>query len=486
MLVNYSYLYKSSVNNLNRIGEASEKSSRRLASGLKINSAADDSAGLAISERMRSMIIGLSRATNNVQDAISLIQTADGGLANVQEQLQRIRELCIQAANGTLTDYDRSLIQKEIEEIKGGVDTVANTTEFNSQKVLRPPIDVVTTTTGGKADIIFVIDRTGSMGSRIANVKSNIDAFVEKMTSAGIDVNLGIVTYGDIHSTKDPSDPDIIKYGTMTTADEFKANLDSIVLGNGGDYAESGLEGIMDSTNGALSYALRADATKQIVLVTDATVHTASGTGKSVYEISDVTDALTAQGIKFTLVSTATTAVKNQFNPLISATGGTSLNISTNFKDDLESYADDIVSDSSTVIEATEMKDFIIHVGANEGQNMTLKMMDSRIMQLGLKDLSVKTANDAENAISTVDNILEKVSTQRATLGAYQNRLEHIFNANENSEENLSASKSRIADADMAKEATNVLRCNVLQNAVQYVMSQTMQLHKGMIYDLLL
>lgn len=486
MLTSYNCLYKIAINRLNMNGEIADKSSRRLASGLKINSAADDSSGLAISEKMRSMIIGLNRATQNVQDAISLIQTADGGLSNVVEQLQRIRELCIEAANGTLTDYDRSLIQKEIDEIKGGIDSTANNTEFNAQKVLRPPVETKPGTKSGKADIIFVIDRTGSMGSKIQNVKDNLDGFVKKMTDNGIDVNLGLITYGDINSTKNPTDKDIIKYEMTSTSADFLTKLNQITLGHGDDYAESGLEGIMDPTNGALSYTLRDGSTKQIIFVTDATVHTASGDKLSAYDISEVSTALKDAGFKFTLVADNNTTVKNQFEPIISNTNGKFLDINSSFKDSLEKYAGEIVSDSGTTTEATDMKDFIIQVGANKDQTITLEMMDTRIMQIGLKDLSVTTADNAEVAISTVDNIMDKVATQRSRLGAYQNRLEFIFSTNENASENLSTANSRIKDADIAKEMTTVAKANILQNATQAVLAQSIQLHKGMLMDLFL
>jgi len=122
--------------NLGKANDALQVSLKRLASGLRINSAADDASGLAISEKMRAQISGLHRATLNAQDGISLLQTAEGALKEVHGILQRMRELAVQAANGTLTATDRVEIQKEIQQLKAEIDRISTATEFNTKKLL--------------------------------------------------------------------------------------------------------------------------------------------------------------------------------------------------------------------------------------------------------------------------------------------------------------------------------------------------------------
>jgi len=142
MIIAHNLSALNSLNRLNQNNKATSSTLEKLSSGYRINKAADDAAGLAISEKMRAQIRGLEKAQQNIQDGISLIQTAEGGLASIHNpNLVRLRELAIQAANDTLTDADRKLIQKEVEQIKQGIDEIANNTEFNGIKLLNSEAD---------------------------------------------------------------------------------------------------------------------------------------------------------------------------------------------------------------------------------------------------------------------------------------------------------------------------------------------------------
>ena len=262
MLGKWSATGMSILNNMNRHYDTMSRAMLRISSGYRINSAADDPAGLAISEKMRSQIRGLNMAAKNIQDGISLVQTAEGALNETHDMIQRMRELAIEAANDTLTDDDRQKLELEFKELKKEIQRISTDTEFNTKTLLN----------------------------------------------------------GD-HATK---------------------------------------------------------------------------------------------GIK-------------------------------------------------------------IQAGANSGQNIELFINGMGSEALGLKDASIATREDADKAISTMDEALKRVSNERSQLGAYQNRLEHAYNANVNTAENLQAAESRIRDADIAKEMMNMVKAQILMQASQYVLAMHMQ-----------
>ncbi|MGG2108600.1 flagellin [Lysinibacillus pakistanensis] len=262
MLGKWSATGMSILNNMNRHYDTMSRAMLRISSGYRINSAADDPAGLAISEKMRAQIRGLNMAAKNIQDGISLVQTAEGALNETHDMIQRMRELAIEAANDTLTDDDRQKLELEFQELKKEIQRISTDTEFNTKTLLN----------------------------------------------------------GD-HATK---------------------------------------------------------------------------------------------GIK-------------------------------------------------------------IQAGANSGQNIELFINGMGSEALGLKDASIATQEDADKAISTMDEALKQVSNERSRLGAYQNRLEHAYNANVNTAENLQAAESRIRDADIAKEMMNMVKAQILMQASQYVLAMHMQ-----------
>lgn len=254
--------------NMNRQWNAASKALERLSTGYRINRAGDDPAGLAISEKMRGQISGLNMASKNIQDGISMVQTAEGALNETHAMLQRMRELSVQAANDTLTDDDRARIDVEFQELKKEVTRISTDTEFNTRKLLN----------------------------------------------------------GD----------------------------------------------------------------------------------------------------------NATTPLK-------------------------------------------------IQAGANAGQTIDLTMNDMSADAIGITDASIATREEADASISTLDAAIKSVSMERSRLGAYQNRMEHAYNVNVNTAENVTAAESRIRDADIAKEMMNFTKASILQQAAQYAMAMHMQTAQGML-----
>lgn len=479
MIVNHNTNALNTYNRLNSAGKAKSNAMEKLSSGMRINKAADDAAGASVSQEMRAQIRGLEQASRNIQDGISLVQTAEAGLGSIQNpNLQRMRELILQALNGTLTQDDRIKIQNELENVKASIDDIANNTEFNTTKLLAPPTtneSIPPKWTPGTADIVFVVDITGSMGGKIATVKNNIDGFINKITGNGIDVNMGLITYGDVNPAQG-GDP-VVKTALTSDLNSFKSYINNIKLTSGGDANESGLEGIADPANGALSYSLRPDSAKQFILVTDALVHDDSkdgdgGDGMSTFDIDDIATDLKNKGIKLTVVGTNDT--KSQLNRLTDPTGGQYINIDSNFQDELSSFASKILIDAGCQKEISidEMPKLQLQVGANSGQQFQLELFDARTKKLGVDDVKIDPIDEAEKSLEKVDKAMELVSSQRSKFGAYQNALEHISKNVDNYGYNISAAESRISDADMAKEILDMSKNSIIEQAAQSILHQ--------------
>lgn len=492
MIINHNINALTAYNKCNAAGSVKSDAMEKLSSGLRINRAADDAAGSAIHQKMKAQIRGLEKASKNIQDGVSLVQTAEAGLGSIQNpNLLRMRELIVQALNGTLNQADRMKIQNELESVKASINDIANNTEFNTIKVLSTPTldnSVPPKYSPGTADIVFIIDITGSMGSKINEVKNNIDGFINKISDNGIDVNMGLITYGDVN--QDQGGDSILKSSMTSDLATFKSYINSITLTNGGDYYESSLEGIADSANGALSYTLRDDSAKQFILVTDAPTHdnisdgdNDGGDGKSTFDIDEVAIELKNKGIKLTIVSDLSSGIKNQLQRLSGPTNGDYLDINGNFQEQLSTFADKVLLDAGyeNKVETDEIPTLELQVGANSGQKFTVQLFDARTKNLGIEDVTVENIEDGEKSLVKVDKAIETVSAQRGKFGSYQNALEHIYNNAGNYGYNLTSADSRISDADMAKEVMEMTKSSIIEEAAQSMLKQANNMQESII-----
>ena len=472
--INHNIPALNAYRNLSQNVFQTSKNMEKLSSGLRINRAADDAAGLAISEKMRSQIRGLSQAERNILDGVSLTQVADGGLDGIHELLQRARELAVQAGNDTLTNSDRQAIQKELEQLKQGINDIAYGTDSNGIKPLIPSYTISEgTSIKGNVDIIFIIDTSGSMGGTIDNVKSNLDTFVNNL--GNIDGQFGLVQYSDIGS----GEP-INKWDFSNDINTFKNNLQELrdrYMFGGGDFPESGLEGIMDSTKGALSFSFRDDSVKQFVLITDATVHESSDGTPYTYTINDVANELKNKEIIVSVVSNS--LAHTQLSQLTDTTDGSYLDINSEFSDSLKSLAEDI--SSSVPPQDPEIAPVRIQTGANLNDIFEIFLTDARTTALGVDDIDLLTRDGAESAISKLDEAIQKVSTERSKFGAYQNALEHVRSNVSNTHENLTSAESRIRDTDMALEMAEYTKNNILNQSAQAMLAQSKQFPQGIL-----
>lgn len=488
-------------NRYNHTNTELNKTLNKLSSGYRINKAADDAAGLAISEKMRAQIRGLDQASRNIQDGISVINVMDGALGTMQSpMLNRLRELIIQGATDTNTANDRAAIKKEIDEIIEGIDDIVHNTEFNTIKTFVPPSNITgTPTASGKADIVFIIDNTGSMGTQIQNVRDNIGNFVSSLKANNIDVNLGLVTYGDqsklapqSNSSGDNVPTQLV--GFPLDLDSFKNEVDNIQLTSGYDWEESGLEGIMKAHSIA---DFRPGATKNYVLITDAPVHECQPAvdrnnnnviDPDEYEESIKYSSHSIQSVIDSLAGTAKISVitdefanTNQLSPLHTETGGLFLNINGAFGEQLLTLAKKITDESGGTSTEESIKPLIIQSGANEGQQINIPLYDHRDFRLFLKDIALSPYSSAMEALSRVDTVIAKISNRRAEYGAISNRLEHAYTNVVNTGENLTQAESQLRDADLAKATIQLQKDQVLLQTSQTMMAQINQMSQGIL-----
>ena len=379
MIINHNMNAMNAHRNMNSSTIAQGKAMEKLSSGLRINRAADDAAGLAISEKMRSQIRGLNQASRNAQDGISMIQTAEGALSETQAIGQRMRELAVQSANGTYTDEDRALINQEFEQLKSEIDRIANDTEFNGNKVLNGNLSGKEITEGTLTKGVGTADMSGKFTidqGELAKLGEGNFEFKITVDSPGANANVTI---------------DLIDKSQFNGGKEYV--MDSITLDN------------VDTTQA----------------------------GSESFKIG---------------------GIDIEINPNNLESGATVKFINTAEK----------TSDGVS-----------LQVGANKDQMIGVSMDNMRSRELGLGGIGVGTAADSQEAIERLDVAIERVSAQRADLGAAQNRLEHTIASTDNTAENLQAAESRIRDVDMAKEMMNLTKLNVLQQASQSMLAQANQ-----------
>ncbi len=415
------------------------KSLEKLSSGLRINRAGDDAAGLAISEKMRGQIRGLNMAAKNAQDGISLIQTAEGALNETHSILQRMRELAVQSANDSNTLDDRKEIQKEIEQLKAEINRIADTTEFNTQKLLNGSLGAVgTSSDAANVEVLSVT------GLKVGEYDVTIDTAATKASAAAgtLDLNSGIVDVSakdltingtgiDFSGMTSVGTTDVVAKinaytditGVKATASTNYVKLDQVDFGSNAKIVLGG------SDKGDFGGAVTAGVDAKATFV--------DGEGIS-QQVTGVGQSVIYRGAEFTVEGTASS------NATITVTSSGAA----------------------------------LHIGANADQSMFIDISEMSTVTLGnttngyVKDINVQTADGANSAIRLLDAAIQKVSGERSKLGAFQNRLDHTINNLSTSAENLQAAESRIRDIDMAKEMMEFTKNSILQQAATAMLAQ--------------
>jgi len=404
------------------------RSVERLSSGLRINRAGDDAAGLAISEKMRGQIRGLSQASRNAQDGISLLQTAEGALNETHSILQRMRELAVQSANDTNTRDDRTNIQAEVNQLNSEIDRIANTTQFNTRQlidgVMGARVNLSTANVHSNASLRI------SGGGAIGTTTRLDNLFDSSGNSLGIHeadtITISYVRNGATVTHNLPMDGDTaatgIQHRTIAGLDAIPAGADNSDIAVG--VIAAGLPGA-----GSLTIAAQQTGLTNSIHALSITVTDASGNIRT-----EATRALSA--------FTQTTAA-----------------------------ADARLQDGRANLQ----------IGSNTGQFMSIDIGDMRSAALGVAHLGVSTQIAANQSILAIDGAIQTVSAQRSNLGAFQNRLDHTINNLGTSAENLTAAESRIRDVDMAQEMMEFTKNNILSQAAQAMLAQANQLPQGVL-----
>jgi flagellin len=365
------------------------KAVEKLSSGLRINRAGDDAAGLSISEKMRAQIKGYAQAQRNAQDGISLIQTAEGGLNEVHSILQRMRELGVQGSNDTLTQSDRDAVSTELNALGKEVDRIATTTQFNGKNLL-----------------------DGKVGTGLGTITASLQT------------------------------------GAVTTG--------SSVVVSSIDISAAAANSLFTITAAGSNLTIQGPGTGNFDTVTVANMSNATNSADQVLTFAKLGITIKLSGLDMTT--------------------GTSANIAAGLAAATHNLIQTTISSANLAI------------GANSGQVMALTIKDSQTGNLGagttsqFNSLSAAlstvgatgglTSVNAQDFLKNLDQAITDVSTNRAGLGAYQNRLEHTISNLGVTQENLTASESRIRDVDMAAEMVNFTKTGILQQAGQSILSQ--------------
>lgn len=465
--------------NLVATDNALSKSLERLSSGLRINRAADDAAGLAISEKMRGQIKGLAQAIRNAQDAISLIQTAEGALNETHSILQRMRQLAVQAANDTLTPDDREQIQKEINQLIEELDRIGNTTEFNTKKLLNGQAGYAVTPQNGVASggAITVNGATYGAGSVVS--QADLEALVTRMTP-GTNTKAGV-------------------YMVVITQNATKAQIGGtagvtagVSVGESGTLVLNGVAINVVSEDNLANVVLKINNVKNLTGVEAALVSAGSNDSIVLTSINYGSSAtinvsgnntllqkLGLTGGTETVLSDAGTDIVGTINGVSAIGRGGTLTLvaAGNNADGLSITIDpsklELGSGKlqfSAVVDATGA--VTLHIGANKDQTMQVSINDMRAKALGVDQISVLSQTEAEASIEKIDYAINYVSTERSKLGAYQNRLEHTIANLGVAKENLAAAESRIRDVDMAEEMMEFTRAQILLQAGTAMLAQ--------------
>jgi flagellin len=444
----------------NQAGTANALSSaiQRLSSGLRINSAKDDAAGMAISQRMTTQVNGLNQAARNANDGISLAQTAEGAMSSISDSLQRMRELAVQSANATNSASDRAALQQEVSQLAQEIDRVSTQTQFNGTNLLDGTFTAQQFQIGANAGQTVTVSniasaRTSSLGSysgfklagQSIGTASNTPS-AQTVTIGGNAISLGTIANdakaiaAGINSANIPgmtatANATTVPAGTQAITATANGNATFTVNGVAISVAGTGDA----ATNRANTVAaLNAQSAVTGVVATD----TGSGVSLTAADGRNITTSFSAGG--------ATAATEADFGMAASGTTGGTLNVSYNAP----------AGTSGNVVFS----------------NATIGSKPIAATGTSIAAVDISSVQGANNALDAIDAALTSINSSRAMLGAVQNRFSSTISNLQTTSENLTASRSRITDADFAAETANLSRAQVLQQAGTAMIAQANQL----------
>ena len=456
------------------------KSSEKLSSGYKVNRAADDAAGLSISEKMRKQIRGLTQASVNAEDGISAVQTAEGALTEVHDMLQRMNELAVKAANGTNSVSDRQTIQDEVDQLLTEIDRVAETTKFNELYLLKGQAE--------KIDVYLSAKDAGLKGTLMNGATSAtfmMDElkFGDKITIAGKVYSIGIpaedgVTAASVAIAGAKAGELITIDGVQYTVTDGIENEDKNLL------SISHIQGRISVQSKILyngtTYNVMKDEDGNGIADTDAAIVTTFRAYQMIQRELELANSVGANKSSASVLAVQMKATATVASTKVNTTGGAA-------------GASQVTTVTKAVFtiavkglsEVREELNFSLHVGADADMTnkigVSIDALDTK--GLGIYGLNVKddSGSAATYAIDAIADAVAHVSAQRSLLGAVQNRLEHTINNLDNVVENTTAAESTIRDTDMATEMVKFSNSNILAQAGQSMLAQSNQANQGVL-----
>ena len=420
MVVTHNLLAANASRQLGITTYSKKKSSEKLASGYRINRAADDAAGLSISEKLRSQVRGLNMASKNIQDGISLVQVADGALNETHALLQRMRELSVQAANDTNASTDREAIQQEMNQLTAEIDRIATTTSYNSE--------------------IYPL---------------NTQKVLPEIQSNGMNVTLKDSTWSGVYNN---SQGGTTYDGVMYDTDGQAITLKGISLDNG--------KNILIDKNGNMGSYIPFAASR---------VHKAWIYASHSLSLKD----LNTDEDRYVYYMSKTTGHKMYLSALdngIDSNGNIEWLLRSSRKIQPETLRYSIPEPSRNA------EGINIQSGCMSGEGIPIDFVDATCSGIGLiVPTDVSSFEKAGDTINNIDEAIDNVSAYRSAFGALQNRLEHAMAVDDNISENTDASESRIRDTDMAKEMVDFSKHSILEQAGQSVLAQANQITQGVL-----
>ncbi|MGD6776476.1 flagellin [Sutcliffiella horikoshii] len=468
MRINHNIAALNTHRQLNSATNAQAASMEKLSSGLRINKAGDDAAGLAISEKMRGQIRGLDMASKNAQDANSLIATAEGALNETHDILQRMRELSVQSANDTNTDDDRAKIQSEVDQLAKEVTRISNTTEFNTQNLLAGGLDNTYQIGANKGqNVNLMVNAMDAQSLGVAGMAVTASGATSGMEGASFSGDKGTaITDGNVLT--------VTVTGVSGAAQGTSGAVGGLTLTT--DNNTNALNGMtlnyVDGDDGAAASAVFDKDLNQLTITGDFNDTDTNGNFTSAADLTTaVNAALAGKGITetVTISGTASAATGGETGAVASGAHGTAT-ISVIGAEAGASAETTTVAANANSVELTGAKYGGVKLDLSDGNDLTTSstikvtvsgssaatlnpdgtVAKDAVAAAGIDVSSQKSANDA---IETLNNAITKVSEERSKLGAYQNRLDHTINNLNTSSENLTAAESRIRDVDYALAA---------------------------------
>jgi len=473
-VINTNVASLNSQRSLNMSQTSLATSLQRLSSGLRINSAKDDAAGLAISDRMNAQIRGLNQATRNANDGISLAQTAEGDLEQIGNNLQRMRELAVQAGNATNSASDREALNSEVQSLASEIDRVAQNSSFNGTKLLD----------GSFVAQNFQIGANGTANDRLA-ISSIGSARISALGGSGTSTattrtggfTTGALTAGELTL----NGFQVGSSSTGASAGQSAGSAFSIAAAINAISSQSGVTATAQATSvtGGASTAFAAVTTGATLTVNGIQVGTIAAGTDAIGQGANTAAAINLVSSQSGVTATADDAGK----VTLTAADGRDVALGAGFTAANSGLTGGATTTGKVKLDTSNAAGIVLSGGdpTKAGFTAATTAPTTTLTVNSISSVNVLTANSATNALSAIDGALATVSSARVSLGSYQNRFASVVSSLQTTSENLSASRSRIVDADFAQETANLTRAQILQQAGTAMLAQANSLPQNVL-----